>query len=71
MKFSLLFELQMPKLWLAGAEPVGEYVNESFAALALTYCSKHTDTMETGARGAQWFMQRVVEILIGLRDSDS
>ena len=56
---------------IKNAEPVGEYVNENFAALALTHCGKHADTVETGARGAQWFMQKVVEILIGLKDSDS
>jgi len=53
------------------AEPVGEFVNESFAALALSLCGRDKDTIEIGVGGAQWFLQKVVEILIGLRESES
>jgi len=56
---------------LKTAEPVGDVINDQFAALALTHCGRRPDTRTHGVEGARWFLQKVVEILIGLKDSDS
>jgi alkanesulfonate monooxygenase SsuD/methylene tetrahydromethanopterin reductase-like flavin-dependent oxidoreductase (luciferase family) len=53
------------------AKPIGDFVNENFAALAISHCGKRKDTREKGVEAARWFMQKVVEILIGLRESES
>jgi hypothetical protein len=46
-------------------------VNEEFAALAMTLCGHHKDTVELSVEASRWFLQKVVEILIGLKDSGS
>ena len=46
-------------------------MNENFAALALTHCGTKPSTRTQGVGGARWFMQKVVEILIGLRESET
>ena len=56
---------------IATAKPVGEVINNQFAALALTLCGRRSDTQEIGVEGARWFLQKVVEILIGLDDRES
>ena len=52
-------------------KPVGDFVNNQFAALSIAHCGTHPDTREKGIEAARWFMQKVVEILIGLRSSDT
>lgn len=53
------------------AVPVGKFVNNQFAALALTHCGRHKDTVSSGVEASRWFLQKVVEILIGLRESET
>jgi len=56
---------------LRGAQPVGEFVNAQFASLAIAHCGTHADTIKLGVDNARWFLQKIVEILIGLRESSS
>ena len=52
------------------SQPVGDFVNNQFAALAISHCGTRPDTREKGVEAARWFMQKVVEILIGLREGE-
>ncbi len=72
MKFSLVYELQMPKPWTATTER-DTYMQaiEEFASLAMTLCSRKPDTVELGVGAARWFLQKIVEILIGLRNTET
>lgn len=56
---------------IAKAEPVGAYVNNQFASLAMTLCGHDADTVTHGVEASRWFLQKVVEILIGLRNSET
>lgn len=56
---------------IALAEPIGGFVNNEFASLAMTLCGHEPDTADMGAEAARWFMQKIVEILIGLRNSET
>ncbi len=51
-------------------KPVGDFVNNQFAALAISHCGTRPDSREKGVEAARWFMQKVVEILIGLREGE-
>ncbi|MSR14059.1 MAG: LLM class flavin-dependent oxidoreductase [Gammaproteobacteria bacterium] len=56
---------------IANPQPVGGFINNQFASLAMTLCSREPDTVELGVGAARWFLQKIVEILIGLRNTES
>ncbi|MBI2799912.1 MAG: LLM class flavin-dependent oxidoreductase [Gammaproteobacteria bacterium] len=53
------------------ARPVGKFINNQFASLAMTLCGHDRETVTQGVEAARWFLQKVVEILIGLRNTET
>lgn len=56
---------------VAQATPVGQFINNQFASLAIVHCGTDPETKRIGCEGARWFLQKVMEILMTLNDEQA